>query len=84
MASAWLRRTFGAPRAVLGGRALLFSGGVAYHLRAERPAGDPALRVEVVVLDDGTVEGPRRLGSNERLRAAVAVRQAEGHWGATR
>jgi hypothetical protein len=84
LASAWLRRTFGAPRAILGGRGVRFSGGTAYHLRAERPPGDPALRVEVVVFDDGTIQGPRRLGSHERRRVALAVRRVEGRRGVSR
>ena len=84
LASAWLCRTFGRGRVLIGGRALPFSGGVAYHFRASHPKDSPALRVEVVVNDDGTVDGPRRIGSNERRRAAVAVRHAEGRWGARR
>jgi len=84
LASAWLSRSFGRERVLLGGRALPFRGGVAYHFRASRPKDSPALRVEVVVHDDGTVDGPRRIGSNARRRAAVAVRTIEGRWGASR
>jgi len=79
LAVAWVRREIGAERQIVGARGLPFDGGVVYHFRTERGAdGAPVVRLEVIVNADGSVQGPRRVGSHERRREARAVRCIEG------